>query len=217
MAGIFSRLSLPLESSLWQTMLLSICIGTLVGGSVLAAWLSGADWAGMLRDSEATGNEATYAGLISNFGILIMTLTALMCLLVAVRGGKDWALLLVFGLFATGFALDDGLMLHEKLGHQEWLYFLAHGGMFLTVIGLSMWRQRRVMVWPILAIGSLFSLSVLVDLFWKTIHPVMVAIGLAVTDYSHTFFEDVPKLIGIVLFAVVALSEAWRAARAPRV
>lgn len=200
------KLGLPIASTFWRTCAYGTVIGAVVAGTVILLWQLGADWASMLRDGGRVKGQSPFAGLFSNIGIAIMAISASMCFYAALRKLDARLTLVLICAFAAGFAMDDGFMLHEELRSLEWLVFLFHGVVFLGLFWTATRQKGHLFVWPILLIGGLFAGSIVVDLFWAEIRGLVSGLGLQLTEYSHTFFEDVPKFVGIILFGIMAAS-----------
>lgn len=176
----------------------------ILAGTAGAAALSGRSVAYFTREPVAalleepcTGAPCSYAGLLSNLGILIWAAGAVTCFLVAAiaRGGEQepsagprWPLAFVYaGVLTTALMVDDLLMLHEFLfpalippaeALSYGAYALAFGG-FLILFRSFVLRTPFVLL---LIAGGLFLVSALLDRYAPGLH----------------LLEDGSKFVGIV-------------------
>ena len=172
---------------------------------IVGLHLTGFDAVAAMRD--ASINDASEAGLVSNFGIVLMSIAGLVAVFGAWR--RTDAPLGLFGIFCLFFAIDDGLMLHEKLGSWEVLLIGAHGLLMLAVIALY-WRDLKRL--PVPLIASLFALgiSAIVDFAWIR----AIDAWLSESEFYGFLFrlsyiaEDLPKFVAIVLLLAFSLGES---------
>lgn len=101
-----------------------------------------------LRDSRI--NTGPEAGLVSNLGILLTSLAGAFGLLRAWMYSSFPVLLL--GIFCCLFALDDGLLLHERLGPFEIGVFVFYGIFLLEIILVYRRETRSYFLWPIIVV-----------------------------------------------------------------
>lgn len=97
-----------LKHSVWVALVLTAVVSLVV----LAFWATGLGWSESLRDARLS--DAPMAGFISNIGIGAMFVAAFSALISLAFGGS--ARHFVLGLYCLVFALDDALLLHERLG-----------------------------------------------------------------------------------------------------
>jgi hypothetical protein len=193
---------LTTSASIFQTIRLLYSAIIFVSIGVFLLYFFGFDGVAALRDGQlGNGPEA---GLFSDFGILLMGLSGLFALLV----GLTYRSLPIFvlGAFCGMFAIDDALMLHERLGELEVILFAFYGVIIIFLLIEFTRRNTGYIVWPItLAIGA-FAASVIVDVFWG---PLLVITELTQSTwplYAIGFcLEDVPKFGGIVLLSSFAI------------
>jgi hypothetical protein len=179
---------------------------------VIALYLLDLDWVAALRD--ASLSEKWESGLISNFGIAVMTVGAM-------ASATGWLFtrspaLLWLALFCIAFSIDDSLMLHEGLSRLEFLAYLAYGILLVLI-----WRELaalhgQLVLWPLALVGLAFVTSAAVDQFGGVFEYL-------VPDSAHgrlhaVLFglEDVPKTIGVLCLALVAVNESLDALEAHR-
>lgn len=175
---------------------------------LIAMHLMGFDIAAVVRDRGLSDEPGS--GLLSDIGILWMGLSGLFTLWQGARTQSRPLFLL--GIFCCLFALDDGLLLHEKL-HQYEVFAFAFYLVFLVYIFRAFSAAVGVViVWPVLVTLFAFGCSVMIDVLWGSSLEFMrlspeITAQLAWFGYV---LEDVPKFAGIVVLAGFALGEARR-------
>ena len=199
-----SALFLTRSASLFETGRHLFGAILLVSFSVLLLYFTGFDAVAALRDGVLS--DQPEAGLISNVGILLMGVSALFALVLGLYGRS--VPVFALGAFCGVFAIDDALLLHEKLGSLEILLFLCYGISLLTVL-LSFTRGNDGhLVWPIVLALAAFAASVAVDVTWE---PMLELFDLKQSSWplSRIGFclEDIPKFGGLVLLSSFAIGE----------
>ena len=106
------------------------------------------------------------------------------------------------------FAVDDALMLHEEvmpaIGIPQYAIFIAYAFFGLMIVyGILRLGDRRKLNYFIASCGCLVA-SVIVDLLPHYV------------GYPRAVFEDVAKVLGIVLWAVYFIGVAARSLSAAR-
>src|SRR5687767_581277 len=135
--------------------------------------------------------ECTYAGLLTNLGALLWATAAVSCLVAAfvleAPGERRSSPLLWAGVLLAVLLIDDLFAIHDRLfkpliSGGELLVFGAYGlgwGAYMATFHAHL----RGFAWPLLVVAAgLFSISILVDLFYP----------------GHHLLEDGSKFIGIV-------------------
>lgn len=191
-----SNLKQTLTFAIWATLGMTVFIGGL--------YLTGYDAVAAIRD--ASLSDRPEAGLISSFGIALMSIAGV----VALFGGWRRASppLALFSVFCLFFAIDDGLMLHEKLGSWEVLVIALHGTLLLAVIVLYR-RDLKRLPYPLIASLIAFGISAVIDFAWLKV----IDLWLLESELYGFLFrlgfiaEDLPKFVGIVLLLAFSMGE----------
>lgn len=173
--------------------------------AVLLLHLAGFDAVAALRDGRLS--DRPEAGLISDLGIAVMVAAGAFAI---VRGlwGRHVPIAAA-GAFCMAFALDDALMLHERLGSLEVLAFAGYG----LGVGAMMAAFRPAgsawIAWPLALTLAAFVASAGIDVAWQPLVNAFAPAGwhgwLARVGYC---LEDVPKFGGIVVLAAFVGGEA---------
>ena len=160
-----------------------------------------------LRDPAAHFKFSPFAGVISNFGVLVTVSAAAVCAFASAQAKSDAPLLRAIALLTALVALDDLFLLHEdtlpnRLGAPEYLayVFYAAGALF---IGLRFRAQ--------LSNGPLLGLYLATGLLGSSI-----AID-AMTEFGNaqTVIEDGLKLVGLCVWSVYWILRAHAALAHP--
>lgn len=189
---------------------LTVALISAVGLSVLLAVLVAfdLDWVAALRD--ANRSDGVEAGLISNLGIGMMVTSAIVLIFALRRQYKNSHAFL--GLFCTLFAVDDALMLHERLNDLEILIFPFYA-LLLFLAWLAFFRETgKIMIWPLALAFAAFGMSAVTDTLWYSVswqleHRFGISILRELGDLRY-LFEDGPKFVGLCLILALALGEA---------
>jgi len=169
------------------------------------------------RDLFQVTAAAAYTALLSNLGVALWLAAGAVALFAAAAlKHRPWEArpLLWAGLLSLWLCLDDFLMLHEAMGRR-----LGGSTSLLIVLeGIAgiVWliRCRRWLVrteWRLLVMaGAAWSVSLAFDFIHDEL-PARITAG--VPEVLMYFAEDMPKLIGITVWAWFVASEALRAVR----
>lgn len=203
---------LTAESPFRQSAVMFVFAVFLAGLAIVLINLAGFDWDAALRD--AALSDAPLAGLISNIGILLTGAAGIVGLAAAVlRRSRPLAGL---SLFCLVFALDDALMIHERLDRYEALIYPFYGlALALVWLGYTTCTGNRI-VWPIAFAFAGFGASAVIDQLWDLL---VEANGSGIlwrfrgVGYA---LEDLPKFAGLFVLSVFTMSEATRALSASR-
>jgi len=172
--------------------------------ALILLYLNGFDAVAALRDGWS--NDKPEAGLISNIGVFLMGIASISAMFWGYRHKR--LPLLALGVFCGLFALDDALLLHERLGRREIIVFVMYG-IFLIYILIAFTRQNggRV-VWPLIYTFAAFGASVVIDVAWG---PLLDTTGMRFSQWPLErigyCLEDIPKFGGIVLLSSLAIGE----------
>lgn len=168
----------------------------------LQPWLLPSD---LLRDSQAVaaarGNAHSAYGLISNLGILVMTLASGAALVgfAILRGtpGRLRALLGCGALLSLAIVLDDLLLLHETLTFAAWtrvLFAAAYAGAFAGfLVRFRATIRQHLDVGLLLLAGAALGSSLLIDTLVEPATQLSVLV------------EDGAKLLGFVAWSAFLL------------
>ena len=171
----------------------------------LQPWLLPSD---LLRDSQtvaaARGNAHSAFGLVSNLGILAMTLSSGAALLgfAILRGtpGRMRALLGCGAMLSLAFVLDDLLLLHETLTFATWarvLFATAYAGAFACfLVRFRATIRQHLDVGLLILAGAALGSSLLVDMVVEPATQLSVLV------------EDGAKLLGLVAWSAFLLRSA---------
>jgi len=162
----------------------------------------------VVTNMAAASRRSPFTGFLSNIGVLLMAVTAAICLFSASLARRDAALFLAVGLFTTVLFADDFLMLHSdlmpnKLGLPKvaaYAFYVAAGAAIGWVWRRRLFRPRH------LALGlslALLGLSVAVDV-------------LAPETRRALVLEEGAKFVGYALWCAYWVSRAHGAVRAAR-
>lgn len=194
-----------------------VCMAGVIACAIcLILWAAGLDWVAALRD--ASRGDGLEAGLISNIGIAMMSGAVVVLILALIRQFRLSVLFLAG--FCALFALDDGLMLHEKLNDLEIVVFPFYAAL-LSLAWLAFARELGVwIIWPIAGAFAAFAVSVVTDQLWYSVAwQVQHRFELSfMKDYGDLRYllEDIPKFAGLSLIVVLSVGEATNTLRAPR-
>jgi hypothetical protein len=193
-----SSIFLRNSASIFQTIRLFGGAIILVSIGVFLLYFFGFDGVSALRDGQLSNNPE--AGLFSDFGILIMSLSGLFALLVGLKSRSFPFLAL--GVFCGMFAIDDALMLHERLGELEVNLFAFYAVIIIFVLIQFTRMNGGYIVWPITLAITAFAASVIVDTFWNPFFGVAELTQSAWPLYAIGFcLEDISKIGGIFLLS----------------
>ena len=205
------KIFLTEASGFRETLILAVTAVLVCGGTVVALHLLGFDAVALMRDRALS--DAPAAGLISDTGIAL-TLAGSVLALFHGAAARDIPLILL-GMFAAIFALDDALMLHESLGNE--IAFFGFYGMFALLL-LTLFSQRtpHPLPWPLLVTFSFFAASIGLDVTWTALVETL-SVAQRTSDLLYGvgyIIEDLPKFGGIVIMASFTIGEAFRTAAA---
>lgn len=106
---------------------------------LLALWSAGYRWASALRDESLFDDDVPFAGSVSNIGIGLMCLSALALIKAsAKRRSIAHDALLAFTIL---FILDDALLIHERFGSFDVVFYAIYGALFATAWALMLQRS----------------------------------------------------------------------------
>lgn len=160
----------PMKQPAFPLLSLAIGLATLAVTITLAR-VTEADFGYLTRDPAQQFKFPSYAGFLSNVGVLFWmasaTVTAFGAAMVANRPGAARAqtFLIALTLLSGAFCLDDFFVLHERIPIKEKYFFLSYA-LFLAAI-LVLFRDlldRASTVHLVLA-GGFFALSLGID--WR--------------------------------------------------
>lgn len=166
-------------------------------------------------------DQPPFVGVISNLGAFAWCGTSTVCLFTALVlyniGGAPRRILCLgwFGLLSGLLLIDDFFMLHD---YVLWRYFqirpeLTVGALALLMLGSLFYFRRDLasLDWPILlpALG-LFGLSAGVDLS----NDLASAAGMKNSSWDYVA-EDVPKFLGLLLWAAFFVRASWLSLMSP--
>lgn len=170
-------------------------------------YIFGYDWVAAVRDAGRT--RVPEAGLLSNFGIIAMTVTGVCLATAAIRQPR--ASIILLSLFCLLFAYDDGTMFHEGLGPYEPLVFPVYG-VLLTGVWVAFARETgQWIIWPIAVVFLAFIASVFADQYWGHVARRIEIWPFTEDSRLRYAFEDLTKLAGLLLLCVVGLNVAFGA------
>ncbi len=164
----------------------------------------------MTRDVTAIAGINPFSGLLSNLGILLWSVSASICLFVAIAarpniGKRDFGFLLSSALLSGWLLFDDWFLFHETLAYwhlgveEEWVklslvivfaFYLLHFRKFIL---------RTSYIFLIAAAG-LFLSSILVDVFFEETLNLQWVV----------FFEDALKWLGICFWCSYYVDTAYQ-------
>jgi hypothetical protein len=158
----------------------------------------------LTRDPAAVMGVRFYVGLLSNWGIMLWSAAAAMCLFTAwllrERNSASFAWLLASGLITALLAMDDMFMLHEDVFpnvfgiHEKVVYliYLLAGGIYILYF-LPEFLKRKYLIFA--AAFVFLAISVLSDSIGRWF-------------YVPTAVEDSFKYAGIVLWLIFFMKTA---------
>lgn len=179
--------------------------------SLLTIYLLGFDPVIAVRD-RALSSEPE-AGIISNFGIFIMGLSGILSLVLGWIDRRGSIVLV--GIFCVVFAVDDALLLHEKLGEWELAVFIIYGASLCVISAVFTLGKKQYIVWPLFFVLLAFMASGIVDVGWGKILRILGLFEWPQLRYFGTLLEDTAKLAGIVVMSSFALGEAFATRKKP--
>ena len=204
--GALSREARQALAALAYAAIVVICATAIVYG----VYRAGIDPFELLREPQDQFGYPLYGGLISNFGVSVLTMAAAIAGFAAVFGCRRRARLAAAAVLSAVLAADDQYMLHEVVGPRvfgipEPAFFLVYAATSLAIawsIGPRLVLPRHALL---LVAGGALALSVVMDLV------------LPITAYT-LLAEDMAKLGGLVLWLFYwsfAAARAMPAASAP--
>ena len=173
--------------------------------AVIGLYLAGLDAIAALTDGSL--RDQPEAGLISDFGIFLMSAASIAAATAAWR--KHDLALAALALFCLVFAVDDAFLIHEALGRWEVAFFAMYALLALLVF-LQLSKSIGRLSWPVFLAFAAFAVSVCVDLLWG---PSVRLLGLPSGAERFVYrlgyvLEDVPKFAGILILTSCAIGEA---------
>lgn len=200
---------LTFSASFWTSVLFMLAVCVALGVFILRLDWLGYNWPLALRDGALS--NAPFAGVVSDAGIVLLLVAGLLAAYASLRTGRRP--IAAISLFCLVFALDDGLMLHERLGPVEFIVFPLYAvGLVLVWRGFSRELGKR-MIWPIALAFAAFVFSAVVDQLWL---PFVQSTEIdLIRDHAGVGYalEDLPKAAGLALLATCAICESLLALR----
>jgi hypothetical protein len=183
-------------------MLLGSMLGIFLAGALYAVAQKGHHPKILLLDPAQLTKSPWYIGFFSNLGVFAMVSAAVICLFASRHAHRDQRLLLAIGAFTLYIAVDDFLMLHERVlpnmvGIPQ-LAVLAAIGLAALAIGWSFWRdligRENGALWlAFVLLGASVAVDDLIAQAWV--------------------LEDSLKFIGLCIWTVYWISRAQCAMR----
>ncbi|WP_171125582.1 MULTISPECIES: hypothetical protein [unclassified Ruegeria] len=162
------------------------------------SWTTGSDFGYLTRDPAQQFKAPSYAGFLSNMGVLFWMASATVTAFgFALLSGSPHTMasrrfLLALTFLSTAFCLDDFFLLHERLPIGEKFFF---GGYALFLAGTVVLYRRhlgRLASIHLVIAGLFFMTSIGIDFFQKSIQ---VYLG-----QYRILFEDGAKFLGAVFW-----------------
>ena len=168
------------------------------------AGIAGFDVVAAVRDRRVgSGPEA---GLISNAGITLMGLAGIIAVLGAWKSSR--LQLAMLSMFCCFFAIDDALLIHERFGKYEVVFFLFYGFLAIYILYIF-WAAQEHLPWPLVVAIGAFVVSVVVDVSWgELVSSLQTSIRTEhILNRVGFIMEDIPKFGGILVLSSFAVGE----------
>jgi len=192
-----------------------------LGGVVAINLWGGVPIAHLMRDPMVAvyTDVPFYAGLISNAGVILWAVPAVVCIFAALvlraRGDADgWSpFLIASGALTGGLLIDDMFMLHDQALRDyvhvpEKVTFLAYAVVVCVYLVAFIRRIKRTDVPLLILAFCFFGISLGMDVgVHDEIHLHFVAEGFK----ARHLFEDGAKLFGIVTWCAYLVRTSWGA------
>lgn len=192
-----------------------------LGGVVAINLWGGVPIAHLMRDPMVAVHTDVpfYAGLISNAGVILWAVPAVICifaaLLLRARGDTDgWSpFLMASGALTSWLLIDDMFMLHDQalrdyIHVPEKLTFLAYAMVVCVYLAVFSPRIRRTDVTLFVLAFCFFGISLGMDVL---VHDEIYLHIVAPDFKARHLFEDGAKLLGIVTWCAYLVRTSWRA------
>lgn len=194
-ASLFTKKTLLTQECWTVVALLAICLVLFFVLMLRVIWDVQVEF--LTRDPASISDTSSFAGIISNLGVLIWTCAGAICFFTAglIRDVVEKRFLVISGLFTILLAADDLLMLHERVfPHQIGISEHAIYGIYLLLALIYLWAYTRYILgatrWLFFVLaGTLLSISLAVD-------------AAELRFLGNFFVEDGFKLLGITCWSI---------------